>query len=228
MFNRFDSKYSTFLTILLIVAIVAILGLVIFFAYSAYKNASLDSEAGKIVQQFEDETKQIERDENTVASNGASPFDEIRTTESGSGGNKVVKFEDYIVVGTIRIPKTGIKYPVLSKVTKRSIEIAVAIQYGPGAPDNPTVNEVGNTVIIGHNYRNGLFFSNNKNLNIGDTISITDNGGREIIYVIYNKYETAPTDTEYMTRDVNGKREISLSTCSDDGNSRIIIWAREQ
>lgn len=90
------------------------------------------------------------------------------------------------------------------------------------------LNEVGNTVIIGHNNRNGLFFSNNKKLNNGDLVYITDLNGSTVTYVIYNKYETTDTDTDYMTRDTNGAREISLSTCTDKGDKRIIIWAKEQ
>ena len=30
-----------------------------------------------------------------------------------------------------------------------------------------------------------------------------------------------------MNRDTNGKREISLTTCTDDTRDRLIIWARE-
>ncbi len=36
------------------------------------------------------------------------------------------------------------------------------------------LNKPGNTVIAGHNYRNSRFFSNNKKLNIGDKIYVTD------------------------------------------------------
>ena len=89
-----------------------------------------------------------------------------------------VFMEDYEVVGTIEIPKTGIKYPILERVTVRSIEIAVAVAYGPG------VNEVGNTVIYGHNYRNGLFFSDNKKLSNGDKIYVTDKYGEKVTYEI--------------------------------------------
>ena len=46
--------------------------------------------------------------------------------------------------------------------------------YGAG------INQAGNTVIIGHNYRNGLFFSNNKKLNNGDKIYITDNNKNKL------------------------------------------------
>ena len=124
--------------------------------------------------------------------------------------------------GTIKIPKTGIEYPVLGKLTTRSLEIAVAIARGPG------LNEVGNTVIYGHNYRNGLFFSNNKKLSNGDKIYITDASGEKVTYVIYHIYQTTPNDASYMQRETNGRREISLQTCTDDSSGRIIIWAAEQ
>ena len=133
-----------------------------------------------------------------------------------------VMMEDYEVMGTIRIPKTGIEYPVLETVTKRSIEIAVGIAYGPG------LNEVGNTIIFGHNYRNGLFFSNNKKLSNGDKIYITDKYGQKVTYEIYNMYQTDPSDASYFVRDTEGRREISLQTCTDDSSARIIIWAAEQ
>jgi LPXTG-site transpeptidase (sortase) family protein len=122
-------------------------------------------------------------------------------------------------MGRIEIPKTSVDYPVLGKLTKKSLEIAVAIAYGPG------LNEVGNTVIYGHNYRNGLFFSNNKKLSNGDKIYITDQAGNRVEYKIYNIYQTSANDATYMTRDTEGRREISLQTCTDDSSARIIIWA---
>ena len=46
-------------------------------------------------------------------------------------------------------------------------------------------------------------------------------------YAIYKKYKTDPNDFSYATRNTNGKREISLTTCTDDSSARIIIWAKE-
>ena len=133
-----------------------------------------------------------------------------------------VYMEDYEVLGRIEIPKTKVDYPILENVTKRSLEIAVGKAYGPG------LNEPGNTTIFGHNYRNGLFFSNNKKLSNGDKIYITDATGNKVTYIIYNIYQTLPSDASYMQRETNGRREISLQTCTDDSSARIIIWAAEQ
>ena len=123
---------------------------------------------------------------------------------------------------TIQIPKINLKYPILEKVTKKSLETSVAFLYGPG------LNEVGNNVIIGHNYRNGTMFSNLKKLSNGDAIYITDLTGRKIKYIIYKIYRTSGDDASYMTRNTNGKREISLSTCTDDSKARTIVWAKEE
>ena len=101
------------------------------------------------------------------------------------------------------------------------MEVAIVMLYGVG------LNKEGNTVIVGHNYRNGGFFGDNKKLEIGDKIYITDNAGKKVEYTIYNKYITTDVDFSYATRDTNGKREISLSTCTNDSEKRLVIWAKE-
>ena len=139
---------------------------------------------------------------------------------TGEEGYLALRDRDW-VKGVIEIPKTGIKYPILSSVTKKSLETSVAFLYGPG------LNEVGNNVIIGHNYRNGTMFSDLKKLSNGDAIYITDLTGRKIKYIVYKIYRTSGDDASYMTRNTNGKREISLSTCTDDSKARTIVWAKE-
>ena len=133
----------------------------------------------------------------------------------------MVIFLKVVLKHKIEIPKINVSYPILGKTTKTSIEVAVSVLYGPGP------NKVGNTVIVGHNYKNGTFFSNNKRLEAGDEIYITDTDGNRLKYIIYDKQLLAPEDFDYAARDTQGKREISLSTCTDDVNSRLVIFARE-
>ena len=73
-----------------------------------------------------------------------------------------------IVIGSIQIPKTKVKYPIVNSAEPAAMDTAIVMLYGPG------LNEEGNTVIVGHNYRNGGFFGNNKKLENGDKIYITD------------------------------------------------------
>lgn len=231
-------KYGNILTMLLVIFIVAIFGIVGYFAYDLLNSNNINEKAQSAMDQFEASTQTVKKDKNTnkttneyvpVDRNLVNPLEELNelnanrvTEEPVEEEPEKVYMEEYEVKGTIEIPKTGIKYPVLDSVTKRSLEIAVGIAYGPG------LNEVGNTIIYGHNYRNGLFFSDNKKLTNGDLIYITDQYGEKVTYEIYNIYQTTANDASYFTRDTEGRREISLQTCTDDSSGRIIIWATEK
>ena len=227
--NSFNSKYSNVLTIILIIVIIAILGLIGFLGYDFYRKYYIDKDAQDFMEQYEEQLQNNTIDQNTVTTDNTistiiDPLNEVTTSTGNnntSTSNKVQTYKGFNVLGIIEIPKTGIKYPVLDKVTTKSLEASVAYYYGPG------LNQVGNTVIYGHNYRNGAFFGKNKQLSNGDIIYITDNSGKRIKYTIYNIYKTTDMDAEYITRDTNGAREISLSTCTDDSKGRLIIWAKE-
>lgn len=224
----FESKYSKVLTIILVIVIIAILGLLGFLGYDYYQNYVITKDTTDFVDNFQGEIGEPDEPNqgNTTQDPGTTntnPFDKIQAAESGSSsGSKKRTYKGFGVLGTMEIPATNFSYPVLEKVTKSSIEAAVAFLYGTG------LNEPGNTVIIGHNYRNGLFFSNNKKLKIGDVIYVTDNNGNRVTYKIYNKFETTPEDASFYQRDTGGKSEITLSTCTDDSKARLIIFARAE
>lgn len=229
----FNSKYNKFLTVLLIIIILAIVGILIFLGVRYYKKVNIAKEKTGIIQQFDEHFVEEETDaetENTITENVTLNIDENEISEGysgesagggsgGSSGGQRLQFRGYGVLGKIKIPATGIEELILDKVTTSSIESAVAVLYGPG------LNEVGNTVIVGHNYRDGSLFSNNKLLKEGDKIIISDEKGRQVVYTITKKYITSAQDFEYASRDTAGRREISLSTCTDDSSSRLIIWA---
>ena len=232
--SNYGSKYANVLTMILVIVVVIILGIGGYFGYSVYKKQAINKSAETATAEFEQATKRMKKktkDDNTVneesSEEGSSPVPDLSAYENvtkseTTGGKEKVMYEGYEQKGTINIPKTGCKYPVLAEVTKHSLEVAVAILYGPG------LNEPGNTVIVGHNYRNGLFFSNNSKLKAGDTVIITS-PEETVNYVIYNTYYTSPDDASYMKRDIEeGVREISLSTCNNDSSERLIIWAREE
>ena len=230
----FNSKYSKILTVILIILIIGIVGTLSYFVYDLTSVSTKNNKAQEAIQEFNE--KSIKRqfdsspDENSENENSTStsnPLDSIEglnssETENSSSEAKKTYLEGYEVMGTIEIPKTGIKYPILSEVTKKSLETSVAILYGVG------LNQPGNTTIVGHNYRNGLFFSDNKKLTNGDSIKITDQTGTTITYEIYDIFITSPSDAGYMQRDTEGAKEISLSTCTDDSSQRLIILAKEK
>ncbi len=209
-----------FFSILLVVISIVVIGLVGYLAYDYISNYLIAKDAAKTVDEFENQIIVVAvDDENTV--------DEVTNTtvETPSNNNtnktSTVKYKGYNVIGTIQIPKTKVKYPIVDDISTDAMDRAIVMLYGPG------LNQIGNTVIAGHNYRNGGFFGNNKKLELGDKIYITDAYGNKVEYTITNKYLTTDTDFEYASRDTQGKREISLSTCTSDASKRLVIWAKE-
>ena len=133
-------------------------------------------------------------------------------------------YKGYETIGTIEIPKINIKYPVLSKLSAKSLDTAPVAIF----PQNPVLNTVGNVVITSHNYKNGTFFSNLKLLQNGDKIYITDLNSSKITYSVYKIQELSESDTSSYARDTNGYKEITLSTVTDAANDkRLVVFARE-
>lgn len=224
-----NSKYSTFLTILLVVIIVAILAIIGFLGFRYISSVNSKKEAENFVDTFPKQEDTAPTEEKPVIDDNIDvDVTEPENNNSSSTGNNTAtpsqeqRFNGYLVAGTIEIPATGLSCPVLAEeeYSKSALETSVVVLHGVG------LNQPGNTTIAGHNYRNGNFFSNNKKLNIGDKIYITDLTGKRLSYTIYNKYETSDTDADYMTRDTQGATEISLTTCTDDSKARLIIWAK--
>ena len=203
----FDSKYGDILTVVLVVVIIAIIGLLGFWAYDVYSSNNTKNEQARAIDEFnnlianntsnenkiEENTveNQVERpDENVVKPDVETVIGNETQTITGNNGKAKKLYGDFVMVGYIQIPKTGVNLPVLEEVSTASLEKSVAILYGPG------LNKPGNTVIVGHNYRNTLFFSKNKSIAVGDKIYITDLNGNKVTYVVYNTYETTDTDHE--------------------------------
>lgn len=226
----FDGKYGKALTIVLVILILIVVGTLIFFAVDYTKNNSIKSDASNAVDRYQGEVNKEENNtnegNNQQVNNNVVLNIQTENVTIGSNideeENSANKYKGYTVVGTMQIPKIDFKYPVLEDTSKDAIEVSVAVDSGPG------LNQIGNTVIIGHNYRNGIFFSNNKNLSNGDEIYITDATGTKLKYVIYNIYTTTPEDSDYKDREVGETREVTLVTCTDDTKSRLIICAKEE
>ena len=133
---------------------------------------------------------------------------------------------EYTTIAKIHIPKIDLTYPVLSQ-THSSI-LPELMKISPCKFWGAEPNEIGNFCIVGHNYRNEKFFSKVPKLENGDTIEISDTKGRNVTYEVYDKYVVAPTDVECTNQHTNGKKEITLITCTDDSKHRVIVKAVEQ
>ena len=55
---------------------------------------------------------------------------------------------------------------------------------------------------------------------------MTDLSGRKLKYKIYNKYVVDPTDVSCTSQKTDGKKEVTLITCTDDSKQRVVIKAK--
>ena len=220
-----NSKYNKVLTVVLVIVVIIIFALLGFWGYQTYRKYFQERDIDTALEEFNQTiTNSTRRNEFT----GSDPInftaiDNGVSNESTSGGssNGVVTYKGFTVMGRMEIPKIDLDLPILERATRNSLEQSIGILMGPG------LNQVGNTIIVGHNYRNGTIRISINELANDDEIYITDNSGTRIEYTIYNIYTTSSEDSDYITRDTAGKREISLSTCTDDSRYRLVIWARE-
>ena len=123
------------------------------------------------------------------------------------------------IIGLVEIPKINISYPIFSKSNADLLKISVCRFSGP------LPNRNGNLCIAGHNYRNKMMFSNLQDLNINDSIFITDLNSTKLEYVIYKKYKSKENDLNCTNNTL--EPQITLITCCDYNNQeRIIIKAK--
>lgn len=237
--------FSDFLTVLLILVIIGVVGLLGYFGYKAVAKHNVETEAAKAVKEFhrvvernnskkDDDNNQVQNEERPDLSEFVNQTQPQTPTENQAPqGSAKTYLSGYEVIGTIRIPKISIEYPILGKASIGALAKSVGVMEIATCDTITSVvhnlNVPGtNAYILGHNYRNGQFFSNNDRLSIGDEIYITDANGETITYTIYKKYYTTPEDVSFMERDLDPNvREITLQTCNSDSSQRLIIWAKD-
>lgn len=132
--------------------------------------------------------------------------------------------KEYESVGIVKIPKLNINYPILAQTTNVEIMKVSPYKFWGANP-----NEVGNLCIIGHNYRRkGVFFSDVPSLKVGDIVEIQDLSQKTVQYEVYDLHTVDPNDRSDTTQYTNGKREVTLITCTDDAKQRVIVKCTEK
>lgn len=122
------------------------------------------------------------------------------------------------VIGEIKIPNINISYPIFSMLDDETLKVAPCIFSGKMPP------EKSNLCIAGHNYNNNQFFSNIYKLKKEDKIYIYDNKNHEYIYSVFTNYEVKTDDLSPISS--NNLNELTLITCNNFNNNRIIIKAK--
>lgn len=133
----FENKYGKFITIILVLLIVLIVGILGYLGFNVIKAFNLNSDGRDAAEKFENqfiENTQTNTQSNTQVNDvtpDIAPENDI--FNSGSSNTNVTQtYKGFPMVGTIEIPKTNLKCPVLEKASSEAIEVAVGIYAGPG------------------------------------------------------------------------------------------------
>ena len=164
-------------------------------------------------------TEEQDSEENVSLNNTLLAEEDRNTIQSGTVSDS--KGNQYSIVGVVNIPKINCKYPIIAETTDKLMKISVCKFWGA----NP--NEVGNLCVIGHNYKNSQFFSKVPSLVVGDVVEITDLSGRTLRYKAYDIYTVNPSDTRCTSQLTQGKKEVTLITCTNDTKQRVIVKCTE-
>lgn len=222
-----------------IISIILIVVLFSFYAYAEYdrnKTADISQEILLGTSEVDDTTMKNDSDVWIVALDGnddtveENPQEETESTSTPSTPRNTTfsstkstytasNGKTYEIVGKIKIPSINVDYSILSETSDALLKVSVCKFWG----SNP--NEIGNLCIAGHNYRNKRFFSKVPTLKVGDIIEITDLNNNTLKYSVYDKYTVDPTDTSCTSQITNGKKIVTLITCTDDSKQRVIVQA---
>ena len=172
-----------------------------------------------------------EEDEDSVIISSTYDDEEIEVADE-TGDEEIIDVPTYVTesgqvywaIATINIPSINCTYPILNTWSDELLKIAPCYFHGAEP------NQVGNFCIVGHNYRNSKFFSKVPSLQVGDSIFIEDLTQTTVEYLVYDVYTVNPKDTSctsQLDQLRDGKTEITLITCTNDGSERVIVKARK-
>lgn len=192
------------------IILIFLIGIIIYTAYQMYQESQIQEKSNTSFKQV----KQDNITKTQVITQKEKEKKDLKLVEK--------EYKGYKVSAKLKIKKIDIDTYVLANYNKQAMEICVAKYYGPEP------NEAGNYCIAGHNYITKNMFSKLGTLEIGDEIILIDNYHGKITYQIYDKYKVKPEDISPLLQNTNGKKEITLITCSDYSEKRIIIKAKEK
>ena len=176
------------------------------------QNSSNSNKSTKETTNQTSSENQIEKRNSDKNQNNATPL--VGTYKAPNG-------KTYNTVGTVNIPSINVSYPILTETSDILLKISVCKFWGCEP------NQIGNFCIAGHNYRNTRFFSKVPTLVVGDIIEITDLNNNTLKYSVFDKYTVDPRDVSCTSQLTNGKKIVTLITCTNDSKQRVVVQAKE-
>lgn len=145
-----------------------------------------------------------------------------QTTDTKEKVNIPDTYMEFDVIAELIIPKINLKTYILSDYNMEKMN------YCPTKFWGPEPNETGNFCITGHNYNKENMFNNLIDLEVGDELYLLDNKNGKFTYTVYDIYKVKPNNTNSLNQDTKGNRIITLITCVNYSNTRLIVQAIEK
>ena len=227
-------KIYKILLILSIFSIISLFSVYIYAEYDRSKDESISDDILSFMNPQEDHTIVSSYENALVVKITHDIAEETKEIEAETEKNKLQiatatsiyiapNGKEYETIGVVKIPKINLTYPILSQTTDALMKVAPCKFHGASP------NEVGNLCVIAHNYRRkGVFFSDVPDLLIGDIVEIQDLSLRTIQYEIYDIHIVTPDNVADTTQKTNGRKEVTLITCTDDSENRVIVRCKEK
>lgn len=223
-------KFNFFISVFLICILVS------FYIYAEYDRNKSEEASQALLSEFNENSDILKEKSNiliavlndTNEDSNANDTSEDASQKAINSSNLQTTKEGfkYTTIASINIPKINVNYPILEGETGSLEETESIIKIAPAKFWGSNPNKVGNFCIVGHNYLNSKFFSKVPTLENGDIIEITDENKQTMSYSVYTKYEVVPEDVSCLDQETNGRKEITLITCTDDSQKRVIVKAR--
>lgn len=216
------SKSTIILQILLLFSISVFIGMLLFdFHSSKVMDSSLSQVVDELDKKIEENKKIIEVEEvNDNKTTNEIQNEPKKVTSVNKPINSSVRIGNSTVFGKIKIDKIGIEYPIIEYVNDDSLWKSIC------KISNNSVNGTGNLCLAGHNMRNMTMFAKIKNLNVGDTVEITNIYGNKYIYKVYESFYVDPSEVEVLKN--TSESIVTMITCNNTSSKRLIVRAKLQ
>lgn len=154
--------------------------------------------------------------EGTILLEGTEGAEELDPAEIAS------RLEGQSCVGVISCDKIDLCYAIVEGVEYANIGVSIG-----HFEESAGIGKDGNCALAGHNggfY--GRYFGDIKNLVKGDEIKLTDLLGQEYTYKVTGSFKCDPTDVEVVGELEEKGKFLTLVTCCENGERRLIVRAK--
>ena len=191
---------------IIILGLILILVSILIYCFESYKKYQNNKETEQIIETIFNEevpTSEIEKESNAPVEKKPKKQDIVLT-------NKYLGYIEFTNYGIKRLITTGTDKATLDKGLVGTLNVSAKID-----------DEFGNLIIAGHNVSNT--FQKLHYMKIGEEIKIVSHKDT-YIYKIIEKHTINDNDMSYFKK-INDKKILTLITCKNNGNQRLIVIA---